>query len=68
MDQCGRQHSKIGSTEACVRLTGSSETGDRLTTEEKPVFFNHRVRVERASMLLRGLRFIAAGAASGGYR
>jgi hypothetical protein len=49
-----------------VQLTGSSERGYRLTTEEKPLFFNRRVRVERAAMLLRGLRFIAVAAASGG--
>jgi hypothetical protein len=66
MDQCGRQHSTIGSTEACVRLTGNSETGYRPTTEEKPLFFNRRVRVERVSMLLRGQRFTSAAAASGG--
>jgi hypothetical protein len=49
-------------------LTGSSETGYRPTTKEKPLFFNRRMRVERAAMLLRGLRFIATGAASGGNR
>jgi hypothetical protein len=55
-------------SKACVQLTGSSERGYRLTTEERPLFFNRRVRVKRASMLLRGLRFIAAGAAAGGNR
>jgi hypothetical protein len=51
-----------------VQLTGSSATGYRLTTEEKPLFFNRRVGVERASMLLRGRRFIATAAVSGGNR